>query len=265
MVGWSAYYLATSEIAREPAAALRAFVELRHSTPREYVTLRSFAARSAGYIDDIGSDYVHAIAAYDSALAEGSRTQEPEITLRTASWLAALTSLLRGREAGWRALYAALAATPGYPEQSYGVQAVRSLAGLTTSVSAPRLSVRYVNEVIRNSSRSAGPAPLAVAYTRSAEQLTELGELEAAHAAVDSAYALARRVRDERARTMLISDATLARGTLTLRTRCRPLSTSIVRRTTDVNCQRRTCFSRVRSSPHAGFLMRARHSIRRWR
>jgi CHAT domain-containing protein len=218
MVGWSAYYLATSEIAREPAAALRAFVELRHSTPREYVTLRSFAARSAGYIDDIGSDYVHAIAAYDSALAEGSRTQEPEITLRTASWLAALTSLLRGREAGWRALYAALAATPGYPEQSYGVQAVRSLAGLTTSVSAPRLSVRYVNEVIRNSSRSAGPAPLAVAYTRSAEQLTELGELEAAHAAVDSAYALARRVRDERARTMLISDATLARGTLTLRT-----------------------------------------------
>jgi CHAT domain-containing protein len=218
MVGWASYYLGTSEIAQQPAAALRTFVELRRSTPREYVTLRSFAARSEGYIHDIGSDYVHAIAAYDSALAEGSRTHEPEITLRTASWLAALTSLLRGREAGWRALYSALAVTGEYPEQSYGVQAVRSLAALSTSASAPRLSVRYADEVIRNTSPSAGPAPLAVAYTRSAGQLIELGELGAARVAVDSAYALARRVRDERTRTMLISDATLARGTLTLRT-----------------------------------------------
>ena len=218
MVGWASYYLATSEIARQRAVALREFVELRRSTPRDYVTLRSFAARSEGYVFDIGSDYVHAIAAYDSALAEGSRTQEPEITLRTASWLAALTSLLRGREAGWRAVYSALAATSAYPEQSYAVQAVRSLAALSTHASAPRLSVRYVDEVIRNTAPSAGPAPLAVAYTRKAEQLIELGELDAARIALDSTYALSRRVRDERTRTMLVSDATLARGTLTLRT-----------------------------------------------
>ena len=218
MAGWASYYLASSEIARQPAAALQGLVELRRSTPRDYVTLRSFAARTAGYVHDIGSDYVHAIAAYDSALAEGSRTQEPEITLRTASWLAALTSLLRGREAGWRAVYSALAATPTYPQQSYAVQAVRSLAALSTHASAPRLSVRYVNEVIRSTPPSAGPTPLAVAYTRRAEQLIEVGDLGAARIALDSADALAHRVGDERTRTMLISDATLARGTLSLRT-----------------------------------------------
>ena len=217
MAGWASYYLATSEIAQQPAAALSTFEQLRRSTPREYVTLRSFAARSAGYIHDIGSDYVHAIASYDSALAEGSRTQEPEISLRTTSWRAALTGLLRGREAGWRALYTALAATPAYPEQSYAVQAVRSLAALSTSANAARLSVRYVDEVIR-SMPPAGLAPLAVAYTRSAEQLIELGELTGARVAIDSACALALRVRDERSRTMLLSDATLARGMLTLRT-----------------------------------------------
>lgn len=217
MAGWASYYLATSEIAQQPAVALGTFVQLRRSTPHEYVTLRSFAARSAGYIHDIGSDYVHAIAAYDSALAEGSRTQEPEITLRTTAWLAALTGLLRGREAGWRALYTALAATAAYPDQSYAVQAVRSLAALSTSANAARLSVRYVDEVIRSMSPS-GLAPLAVAYTRSAEQLIELGELAGARVAVDSARALALRVRDERTRMMLLSDAMLARGTLTLRT-----------------------------------------------
>ena len=84
------------------------------STPARYLVLRSMAAQYIGFVYDTRSDYVHSVAAYDSALTESRTTGEPQITLRVGSWLSRTATVLRGRDAGWRALYSALTATPRY-------------------------------------------------------------------------------------------------------------------------------------------------------
>ena len=104
--------------------ALGAFNALRDSTPVQYVVLRSMAAQYVGFIYDTRSDYVHSVAAYDSALTESRATGEPQITLRVGSWLSRTATVLRGQDAGWRALYSALAATPRYSTNDRAVYSV---------------------------------------------------------------------------------------------------------------------------------------------
>ena len=128
------------------------------------------SAQYVGFIYDTRSDYVHSVAAYDSALAESRTTREPQITLRVGSWLAQAASVLRGRQAGWRALYSALAATPRYATNDQSVYSVFDYAALATGNDAPRLSLRYCNEVIQIAQRLADPATITATLRRRAER-----------------------------------------------------------------------------------------------
>ena len=127
-------------------SALALLTAIRDSTPPRYLAVRSAAAQYQGYVYDSRADYVHLLAAYDSAVAENRTTREPQITLRVASWLALAEDELRGREAGWRTRYAALAASPRYPAVYRSLYSVFDYAGMATANEAPRLSLRYCDE-----------------------------------------------------------------------------------------------------------------------
>jgi len=216
-------FLATLNIAKTETskndfdAALRDLRAIRDSARAQYLVLRSNAAQAAALIYDFRSDYIHLVSAYDSAVAEGRTTRDPESDVRVRAWLAPKTTLLHGREAGWRVLYAALAPTPRYPANTLSSQAAFSSAALTTSAEAPRLSLRYSDEVIRIARRLRKPDVIAAAFTLRAKQLAQMQESDLARAAVDSAFVAAQSTSDSNARATLLSDLTLVRGLVALR------------------------------------------------
>ena len=177
MSGWASLFEGRLQLAgAEVLGALGTLNAIRDVTPARYLVLRSTAAQYVGFIYDTRSDYVHSVAAYDSALAESRTTGEPQITLRVGSWLSRTATVLRGREAGWRALYSALTATPRYSTNDRAVYSVLDNAALATANDAPRLSLRYCNELIQIAHRLSDPATISVALRRRAEQLAKMGE-----------------------------------------------------------------------------------------
>jgi CHAT domain-containing protein len=218
MAWWAAMYLARIQSNQHSDEdAFRTIRSIRDSAHHSYSIVRSLAASSAGLLYDTRSDYVHAVAAYDSAMREGQRTDEPEIILRSASWLAGLTTVLRGRDEGWRVLYATLQASERFPTQNRSIYSAVSLAALTTGSEAPRLSLRYWDEAVRITQRIGNPAWVTTAHKGRAAQLARMGAVALAAAAIDSAFSAAKRVSDERSRATLLSDATLVRGLISLR------------------------------------------------
>lgn len=211
-------YRAKARFAKnELDAALGELRTIRDSARAGYRSLRSSAAQTAGLIYDTRADYVHVVAAYDSAVAEGRATGDPEIEIRVRSWLAPKAAILRGRESGWRILYAALAATSRFSGNALTLHSVFSSAALATGDEAPRLSLRYSDEAIRAARTLPNPEVIATAFRLRAQQLANMKETALASAAVDSAFAAARLVSDSAIRTTLVSDATLARGLVAMR------------------------------------------------
>jgi CHAT domain-containing protein len=198
-------------------AALRGLRSIRDSTPAPYLVLRSNAAQAEGLIYDTRADYVHVVSAYDSAVAEGRTTRDQEIDVRVLSWLAPKTTILHGREAGWRVLYAALAAAPRYLGRAMSLHSVFSSAALATGTEAPRLSLRYSDEAIRIARKLPHSDVIATAFKLRAEQLVQMRQFGLARAAVDSAFAAAELVSGPTARATLLSDATLVKGLVELR------------------------------------------------
>ena len=218
MVGW--VHLVRARLLywkQHPDAALRDLRRLRASTPAKYLVLRSYAAELQGLIYDERTDYVRVVAAYDTAMTEGRTSRDPETVLRVASWLAHNMTVLRGRAAGWRVLYAALRATPMYPSNHRSKHAVYGVAANATTGDAPRLSLLYGEETIRSARALPRPSYLAAAYTWQAQRLAQLREPALAHRALDSALAAATRTSESQGRTLLLSDAALAQGLVTLR------------------------------------------------
>lgn len=218
MVGWA--HLARARLRYQEQqydAALGDLRRIRASTPVKYLVLRSYAAELQGLIYDERTDYVHVVAAYDTAMAEGQTTRDPETALRVASWLAHNMTVLRGREAGWRVLYAALVATSMYPSNHRSKHAVYGVAATATTGDAPRLSLRYGEETIRIARALMRPSFLAAAYTWQAQRLAQLREPALAQRALDSAFAAVTRTSERQGRTLFLSDAALAQGLVTLR------------------------------------------------
>jgi CHAT domain-containing protein len=197
---------------RQGSAGLRIVQEIRDSANDSYRVLRSSAAKTAGRFYDMEGDYVHVVAAYESAIAEGQTTGDPEIAVRGRSYLAQKLTSLRGREAGWRVLYTALAVSPRFPESLMSLNAAYSSAAISTGSEAPRLALRYLDETIRIARQTRQADVLAVAFTLRARQLAQMRELDAARVAVDSALRAAESVTDRTARATLVADATLAGG-----------------------------------------------------
>jgi CHAT domain-containing protein len=190
-------------------AALETFTSIRRAAPSPYAVLRSTAMQYVGFIFDTRSDYVHSVAAYDSTLAESRTTGDPMVALRVGSWLSEAASVLRGKQAGWRALYAALAETPRYAATDRAVYSVVTIASLVTGNDAPRLSLRYRNELIQIARHVGDPAIITVALRRRAEQLAKMGEVAPARADIAGALAAAREIRDTTTKKRAIDIVTL--------------------------------------------------------
>lgn len=199
------------------SAGLRAAQAILDSANDAYHVVRSNAAKTAGAFYDIQGDYVHVVAAYESAIAEGQSTGDPEIAVRGRAYLAQKLTSLRGREAGWRMLYTALAVSPRFAESPMTLQAAYSSAAISTGTDAPRLALRYSDATIRIARETRQPDVLAVAFTIRARQLAQMREPVAARAAVDSALRAAGSVIDQQSRETLVSDATLAGALAALR------------------------------------------------
>jgi CHAT domain-containing protein len=213
--------------------ALVTFNAIRDVVPARHVVLRSMAAQYVGFIYDTRSDYVHAVAAYDSALAESRTTGEPQITLRVGGWLSRTAAVLRGRDAGWRALYSALAATPRYSMNDRAAYSVFDNAALATANEAPRLSLRYCNVLVQIGDRLSDAATASVAFRRRAEQLLRMGESDQARADIDAAMTIAQKIENATVRTQTIADVTLASAHVALHSAPREAEPAL-RRVVDV-------------------------------
>ena len=172
--------------------------------------LRSWAAQYQGFLYDGRSDYLRLLAAYDSAVAENRTTRETPVTLRVASWLADAQSVLRGREAGWRTQYAALAASPRYPTMLKELYSAFDYAGWATATEAPRLSLRYCDESVRIARRLSDPATLVYALRRRADLLGRMGRADLARADIDTALNAVKQVANAASRAKLEADVMLA-------------------------------------------------------
>jgi CHAT domain-containing protein len=217
MTGWALLYQARAQTQKSPDSALKWLTAIRDSTPTHYLALRSLAAKFQGFVYDVRSDYMHLRAAYDSSLADDRTTQDPQVTLRLGSWLAQVEGVLRGREAAWRAQYAALAASPRHPASYLALISTFDYAGLTTANGAPRLSLRYFDEAIRIARQLPASNTVAYGLRHRAELLATMGETDRASADMAAALNAAHRVADTAARTMLLADVTLTSAHIALR------------------------------------------------
>ena len=211
MSGWASLFDALrQQLELKYTESLGDLNAIRYVTPARYLVLRSMAAQYIGFVYDTRSDYVHSVAAYDSALTESRTTGEPQITLRVGSWLSRTATVLRGREAGWRGLYSALTATPRYSTNDRAVASVLDNAALATANDAPRLSLQYCNEMVENARRLSDAATISGALRRRAEQLAKMGENDQSRADVDTSLAAAQKIEDATVRARTIADGTLA-------------------------------------------------------
>ena len=130
-------------------SALTWLTAIRDSAPAHYLALRSFAAQYQGFSYDVRSDYVHMLAAYDSAVAENRTTREPGVTLRVGSWLAqARGGAARARSGMADAVRRARGESSLSDDSTSSLLGVR-LRRMATATEAPRLSLRYCDESVR--------------------------------------------------------------------------------------------------------------------
>lgn len=218
MSGWALFWQARAMVTRRGSqdSALRWLTTIRDSAPTNYLALRSLAAQYQGYLYDFQSNYMHLLAAYDSALADNRTTRDPAVTLRAGSWLAQAQGVLRGREAGWRTQYTALAASPRYPTSYQPLYSVFDYAATATEDAAPRLALRYAGELLRIARVTNEPTTLAYALRRRAAYLANLGEADGARADIAAARVAAQKV-PETSRPKVIADVTFADAHIALR------------------------------------------------
>lgn len=234
MSGWASLFEGRRQLLElEYLDALSTLNAIRDAAPADYLVLRSMSAQYIGLVYDTRSDYVHLDAAYDSALTESRTTGESQITLRVGGWLARTATVLRGRDAGWRALYSTLTATPRYSTIDRGVYSVLNSAALATANDAAHLSLRYFNELVQIAQRISDPSTTSVALKRRAEQLAKMGENDRARADVDAALAAAQQIENATLRTRAIADITLVSAHVALRSAPKEAETSL-RRVVDV-------------------------------
>lgn len=206
---WARLYVARAESGKTDSA-LAYLTAIRDSAPAQYVGLRSAAAQYQGFVHHVRADYLYALASYDTALAENRRTAEPAVTLRAGSWKAEREDVLRGREAGWRTRYTALASSPRYPTSYQALLSLFDYAGRATEAEAPRLSLRYIDESLRIARHLNASMPYML--RRRAELLAQVGRTPEARAVIADAFKAAEGAQrlSEASRKKLVADLMLA-------------------------------------------------------
>ncbi|HEY9230096.1 MAG TPA: CHAT domain-containing protein, partial [Gemmatimonadaceae bacterium] len=210
MANWARVFAARAELrSKEQSFALKTLTALRDSTPPTYLGVRSVAAQFLGYLYDVGSDFVRARAAYDSALSENRTIRESNVALRAGAWLAQSEGALRGKEAGWRTRYTTLAATPRYPTDYQALYSVFDYVAVATMNDAPQLALRYSNEAIRVASRMRDSTFLTYALRRRAEAFGRIGRLDSSSADINRAVAIVRQGGKPEGLAKLVADIKL--------------------------------------------------------
>jgi CHAT domain-containing protein len=90
-------------------------------------------------------------------------------------------------------------------------------AALATGGDAPRLSLRFCDELIRVARRLADAATISVALRRRAEQLARMGQNDRARSDIDAALAAAQQIEDTTVRRRGIALVTLVKSYIALR------------------------------------------------
>jgi len=215
MALWALLFQARVRVNFDGDSSLAWLTGIRDSAPAAYISLRMAAAQYIGYIRDRKLDFAHAIASYDSALAENRTINDPEITLRAASWLADCQSKLRGRQAAWHTRYSVLVASRDYAP-SIPVYSAFDYAVIATMSDAPRLALRYEDEAIRTVAAVKDPrtAAISVAYSRRrhADLLVQLKQDSLARVDIAAARAAATPLDDPK----LSADISIASAHVTM-------------------------------------------------
>jgi len=163
-------------------------------------------------VHDLQGDYPRAVLAYDSALVENQATDDPGITLRVRWWLAKAEDVIRGRDAGWRTRYAALAATPRFPGYDPGLYTAFDYMATAVLPDAPRLSLRFADEAGRIATRMRDSKRITYALRRQADLLAGVGRTESARSVIAAALDTAHHIADAK----LIADVMLVAAHVTL-------------------------------------------------
>ncbi|GBD31639.1 hypothetical protein HRbin33_00598 [bacterium HR33] len=204
----------------DPAGYRRALAlarEIRRNAPRSYHLVRGYAARSEGLIHHRTARYEEAMEAYQRAIAEGSRTGDPELSVRVRSWLAELESALRGPEAAWNDLYAALKLAPRFAGQPFSRSYVFELAARASRPWNPALAFRFQSEAIGAALQSGDPRLAGDVLVTRARLAAELGDTARARADLEEAFRQAAAIPNDTVKALLAADIDLARGLAQLR------------------------------------------------
>lgn len=220
LAAWTAYSEARIWYHRadydQALAVLRA---LRAATPRRHAVVRSTAAQLAGLIHQIRGHYEVALAAYDTAVTEARGTGEPTLLLRPRSRLAEVRSALHGEVAAWRELYAALVLSSHFPDAYQARYTVFSDAAQQAWLVAPKLAVRFQDEVVNAAESLAEPIYRTGALLRRAELSLRLGEHAAARDDLEAARGVAAEIPDSTRRAQEEADLDLVAGQVMLNER----------------------------------------------
>lgn len=215
MSQWASLYVARAKLGTAQDTAMKSLTAIRDSSPTRYIALRSSAAQYQGFLYDVHSEYMQMLAAYDSALSENEAIRDPQISIRVGAWAAQAQGVLRGREAGWRARYAALSQSPHYLTSYASLYSAFDYSTIATLNDAPRLALRYADESIRLAHKT-DSINLAYALRRRAEVLASIGEIDRARADAANAVEVATKLSPNDP-SKLIADVTLASARIAMR------------------------------------------------
>lgn len=204
----------------EPAAHERALAlirEIQRETPPDHHLVRGFAARSEGLIYHRTGRYPQALRAYRQAIAEGEKSGHPELVVRVQSWLAELEAALRGSDAAWRDLYAALKLAPRFPDQPFSRSYVFELVAREAGLRDAGLALQFQGQAVEDAIRTGDPRLAADALVVRATIAARLGYTAGAEDDLARALRYASTVSNEAVRTALLADIDLASGLVRLR------------------------------------------------
>ncbi len=204
----------------EPIAyerALKIAEEIRRGVPSQYWLVRGYAVRSQGLIYHRTARYGLAMDAYQEAIAEGTRTADPELSVRVRSWLAELKSALRGPEEAWKDLYFALSLASRFPDQPFSRSYVSQLAARETGLWNSDLAFKFQTEAIRAALQSGDPRLVGDVLVTRARIAAELGDTARAGADLEEASEYAAAISNDTVRAILVADIDLVKGLAQLR------------------------------------------------
>lgn len=197
--------------------ALAVFEAFERQVPPRYRLIRALAASHAGLIYSIRAHHEAALQAYVAAVAEAAGTGEPEILVRTQSWLSDAEFALRGPDHAWRSLYGALKAALEAWDAPRIRRSVFVQAAIAARQSHPTLAVLFQQEAVRVATEMGDAAFIVASRGRLAEFLVLAGKDAAAAGELRAAEQLLGAIPNDSIRAIQQDDVNAVTALATLR------------------------------------------------